>query len=106
MKLPKSVKVGGHIIKVLPTPRAQINCDAFYDRARNEIGIDLGLDHYHQATALLHEVLHACWAESGLVGEFKGRKVEEKVVRHFEPFLYQFLRDNPKAVRFLCHSVK
>jgi len=95
---PKFVKVGGHTISVRLKSRKQLSAYGEFDPRRNAIAITSEACSAVQATTLLHEVLHACYANIGLL--VKSRE-EEAFVQAFEPILFQVLRDNPKLIRYI-----
>jgi hypothetical protein len=95
---PKYVKVGGHQCRVAFC--SKITGFGNYDPRQNVIRVTKNACDAAKATTLLHELLHACWASTGLWAIFK-IKDEEAVVRALEPVLFQVLRDNPKLIRYI-----
>lgn len=57
------------------------------------------------ATSVLHEILHAAIAESGMRAIIASMNLtwdlEEEIVSRMEGQLYSALRDNPKFVKYL-----
>jgi hypothetical protein len=96
--MPKHVKVGGHTVSVKLCPK--IPSFGQYDPRQNAIRVTTNACDAARATTLLHELLHACWATTGLWAVFK-TKDEEAMVRALEPVLFQVLRDNPKLIKYI-----
>lgn len=97
MRLPKSVKVGGHTLKLKAVKKAKYLGE--HDQAKGEFRISADVSTSQQASALIHEILHACFAESGL--REKHQEAEEEIVASLEALLYAVLRDNPKVIQFI-----
>lgn len=94
---PRTVKVGGHVLKIKIIKKADFLGE--HDRDKGEIRLSGDVASSQQATALLHELLHACFAESGL--RAKHPEIEEEIVASLEALLYAVLRDNPKVIQFI-----
>jgi hypothetical protein len=97
------------IVRVLSIPfRVRIvppeRLDGAYGRtsARAQL-IELAADQppANMRDSLLHEVLHACFAQTSLASDRSWERREEQVVRALTPVLLQVLRSNPKLVRAL-----
>lgn len=103
MPLPKTVKVGGHRIKI--RPNNNIKHYGQYDRQAGEIQVRTNTSPSQVAATLLHEILHACFMEQGLhVGPLKAH--EEKIVTALETLLYQVFVDNPSVMKFIIGKKK
>jgi hypothetical protein len=100
---PKFVKVSGHKVDIVFTDREKLKADGLLYYRDNSIHIAKEQCQSQQASALLHEVLHAVFYISGLSSEFRSQ-TEEKIVRALEPFLFQLLRDNPKLIKYLTEA--
>jgi hypothetical protein len=113
MKPPAQIKVGPYTFAV-NVDAAAIDKDSVSERAdldgrfkprEQEILIRPGLGPDNAADTLLHEVLHAVFMVSGLVGTL-GEEQEENVVTVLSPALLDALRRNPKLVGFLLQEVE
>lgn len=73
------------------------------DRDQMVIGmtLDTGWDRFRET--FLHENLHAMIAKSGMNNDIL-HGLEENVVARLSPILLQFVRDNPRALRFLAEK--
>ena len=99
------MKVGGHRIKIKSAKFSDL--DGFGSHRRRDGIIEVATDTAddQQRATVVHEILHACCAESGLrqkLGVGKPGIDEEDVVQAIEPLLFQVLNDNPDIVRFIC----
>lgn len=98
MKPPASVRLGPHRWTIR---RGAIDADGeLYGRTlERELTILLAPTVPSQERdTLLHELLHACWAQTGL--DFEDDE-QERVVGALAPWLLGALRDNPRLVAFL-----
>lgn len=66
-----------------------------------EIGIRKDINKQIEQETLMHEVLHAVFAQSGV--DLSHNK-EERVVAAISPYLLMLLRDNPKLYKYLCQN--
>ena len=105
MTYPKRIKAGAFDYTVEHNPQAleDVGGDAALWNAQLRIAINK-----HQAPgflrdSLFHEVLHACWQDSGLYDPER-KEVEERVVSHLSPWILNVLRDNPRLVAFLTEK--
>lgn len=106
MKIPKAIKIGGHLAKVSAI-KTKGHWKGFgsYDPKTNDIVIlqehdDVKIAPSLQRTTMLHEVLHAVFDISGLANKYNVI-AEEEFIRTLEPILFQVMRDNPKLVQFI-----
>ena len=98
MKLPSTVKLGGHTIEVQETETE--DWYGRYHRAGLLIEIRKDQSPSQKAASLLHELLHAIWGESDLPKKFN-ENGEEEVVTVFEGGLYDLIRNNPKFIEYI-----
>lgn len=91
MKIPKTVKVGGHIYKVEITKTSEEskghNNWGRTNHAKLKIYIDRELATSKQEETYLHELVHA-------IDFHMGTKLKEEQVERFSNGLYQVLKDN------------
>lgn len=108
MKPPKQITVGPVRYRVLfcefEIARAERgDADRLYahhDPRKQQITVDPDQGPDQLADSLLHEVLHACVAVTGLDETLGDR--EESVVRSLSTCLLQVLRENPRLVGWIC----
>lgn len=86
MKFPKSLRIGGHTIKVTLFD-APDGIDGDFSSETNEIRIDKKLPPSQRAVTLLHEILHACNSEFN-------KPFEHIILESLSQQLYQVLTDN------------
>lgn len=87
MKIPKTVKIGGHIVSVV-LKELREGLDGEADTAKNTISIDKNLPPSQMEVTLIHEALHmmnATWGET---------QMGHIVLESFSQQVYQFLSDN------------
>jgi hypothetical protein len=65
--------------------------------------LDANMPDALEAEVLLHECLHALWAQTGLTKEYDNDQ-EEKAVFQLSPLIFGFLRDNPKVVAWITQA--
>jgi hypothetical protein len=65
--------------------------------------LDGGLPYGVEAETLLHETLHAMWAQTNLQKRFTDKQ-QEAVVWALAPRLLSLLRDNPELVKWLTNG--
>ena len=83
MKIPKKIKIGGHIYTIKMVDGEDIDNDAGeQNRSRNIIKIRKDLPQTQIEETLIHEILHAC--NNGL---------KEEVIDGLAVTLYQVLKD-------------
>jgi Zn-dependent peptidase ImmA (M78 family) len=95
-RLPKTVKIGGHVISI--SQKTELDCMGMYDREKAQITLEKTLSQDQKAATLLHEVLHAILQEAH--PKLEDRK-EEALVTVLETGLFAFIKDNPKVIRYL-----
>lgn len=86
MKLPKTLKVGGHTIKVTVYPLPD-GVDGEFSTETNEIRISDRLAPSQIGATLLHEIMHA------MNSEFD-KDLEHIILESLSQQLYQVLHDN------------
>jgi hypothetical protein len=104
--LPRRVKVGPHVYRVLLKPARVMQADGegvngfcHFDKA--EIWLFRGLKAAKRREFLLHELKHAAGHSA-----FHERKLmtEEAFVRHMAPAMLAMIRDNPALVAYLTQK--
>lgn len=92
------VKIGGMLLDLV-----QSEMDEFgrFDEEKQKIFVRAGLDKNLAARTILHEVIHAIWAEYDLPKE----PIEETCVRRLESGLSAFIMDNPALVKKLVADI-
>lgn len=103
MSIPSHVLVGPYLYKVTVEERQSSGDDLFgeCDVHTQTVYLSPGQARDSMADSLLHEVLHAIWAASGL---HDGRYNEEQCVRGITTWLLLVLRDNPELVTYLTET--
>lgn len=86
MKIPKSLKIGGHTIKVSVVPLPD-GTDGEFSTATNEIRIADNLAESQAEVTLLHEIMHAINAQFD-------KDLEHIILESLSQQLYQVLHDN------------
>jgi len=87
MRLPKVIKIGGHVFEVKRVKRCEDDADGFYDLTKQLITIDEENRKY-EGQVLLHEVLHA------IDYVYNNAILTEEQVERLSQGLYDFLRNN------------
>ncbi len=87
MKIPKQIKIGGHIYKVVLEPdileTSQGNSCGTRDRTKGTIAINSSLIRTEQEAVLFHEILHTI-----------NNEMNEEQIELFAQALYQVFSDN------------
>lgn len=85
MKIPKQLKIGGHLVTVfLDTTKFETDDKCGHaDANKNEIVIDSNLSQSQQESTLLHEILH-----------FINAPLDHALLDSLAEQLYQVLKDN------------
>jgi hypothetical protein len=104
IRMPRTVKVGPHVYRVLVKPPSVmrdngVSLDGWCKSPLLEIWVVRGLKLSHKQEVLIHELIHAAGRSS-----FKDRMTEENFVTVLAPALLQILQDNPKVVAFLTQE--
>ena len=100
MKPPSSIKVGYAEFAVRPF---SLDLDADggmygrFSRASCLIEYHPRQHREHELDTLLHEVLHACWAQAALNDEDD----EERIITGLSNTLTQVLKDNPEFLKWI-----
>jgi hypothetical protein len=104
--LPRRVKVGPHVYRILRKPARVMQADGegvngwcHFDKA--EIWLFQGLNRTKSQEFLIHELTHAAGHSA-----FLERKLmtEETFVRHIAPAFLEVLRENPRLVAYLTQK--
>jgi hypothetical protein len=92
MRIPKTLKIGGHIYTVEVVDRlvSGINYVGEIDYNNNKISISKNQDVNRQHQTFLHEVIHGIYNNLGYTDH------DEKQVDELAHALYQLIVDNPK----------
>lgn len=102
--LPKSVRVGPHVIAITDLP-AEEAAQSYGQFSEGSLEIELASTYAAGSLAVdtvLHEIFHAIW----FVASLKGETSEERIVSSFGTFFAQVMRDNPKLIAWLQETVK
>jgi len=84
MKIPQTLKIGGHIVKVLLVDTEDINNNCGeQNAARNIIKIRKDMPQTQIESTLIHEIIHHC-----------NTSLKEDIVGSLSEQLYQVLKDN------------
>ena len=95
MKIPKSVKVGGHILDVVQTTDCGVigsDCIGQTILAKNIIYLNESYPKSRLKEALLHEIVHNCFFD--LQAE-----QSEELINRIGVMLYMLIMDNPKIFK-------
>ena len=95
MKIPKSVKVGGHILDVVQTNDCGVissDCIGQTILAKNIIYLNESYPKSRLKEALLHEIVHNCFFD--LQAE-----QNEALINRIGVMLYMLIMDNPKIFK-------
>ena len=96
--LPAKVKIGGMNVTIKYVDRKKIKGDAIFSRIGMNTLIDRELCREQKLAAIIHESLHAMFAERCLGHKFKARD-EEYIVKHLEPAIHAWIKDNPTLIK-------
>ncbi len=97
--LPKTIKIGAIDVVVLNVDKIKDENDrdteavGCFSHSRNEISVIFDVPGKARAVTLLHEIMHALWAEYDLAE----REHEERAVTTLSSGLAAVMRDNPKV---------
>lgn len=96
MKIPDKVKIGSHIYTCGYSDNLTRDSDALGQSCGNalEIRVDAAIPRSNQESAFLHEVLEQINYRYEL-------RLEHRTITVLETSLYQVMRDNPEAVKFI-----
>lgn len=84
MQIPKTLKIGGHTIKVIIEKRKlETTAWAHADKGKNEIVLDGGLPQSQMESTLIHEILHLI-----------NNPLDHALLDSLAEQLYQVLKDN------------
>ena len=96
--IPRTVRVGPYRYKVVDRHGSENLGECEVDKLR--IHVQVGQPPDSERDTLLHELLHACIAHSGLDRRLAD-DVEEDVVRSLSPILLDTLRRNKNLIAYL-----
>jgi hypothetical protein len=104
-KLPHSIQVGIHTYRVNPgkhAARAVRDDERHGDCSTADLTIRIDTDRPQTVVAetLLHELLHATFAQAGLREQHDDQD-EERIVNPLAPLLLDVLQSNPSLIRYL-----
>jgi hypothetical protein len=60
MKIPSSLKIGAHTVKVVLEDKVENDLDGMWDSRQNCIKLHRGLPASQLEVTLIHEIIHAC----------------------------------------------
>ena len=102
---PRRIKVGAFDYTVEHNPQAleDVGGDAALWNAQLRIAVNKDQAPGYLRDSLLHELLHACYQQSGLYDPEK-KEYEERVVSHMTPRILDVLRANPRLVAWLTEK--
>ena len=104
---PKEIRIMGSLYRISFLKNLKEDCgETRLDLKRIYINPTMTMD--VQKETLLHEILHCClidlFCQSGM--DSKNLEIiEETIVLHLSPRLFQVLRDNPKVLNWLIAGV-
>lgn len=105
MRFPSSVKIGAMRFAVRRAPHlAELGKEAITSARTQEVLVQPGQAPSYERDTILHEILHAVIAETGLRAWFSDQDKEEEMVLVLAPALLEVLRENPALVRYLCEK--
>jgi hypothetical protein len=101
-KTPKKLKIGAvdYTTHLLPEGTKDQYGACVYSHQRIYLSQDM--PHQQASDTLLHEVIHAIWAEAGL--DHIPDLNEETIVRTIATWLRMVMRDNPSFLPFISDS--
>ena len=105
MKIPSKLKIAGIDFTVGTKPISDPDNHGGLDIRKNYIYINPDACSVQRKLSLLHEVLHIFCVYTGAIHVLQIDDTrEEALVRMFEPFLYSFIKDNPKLIKAIMES--
>ena len=100
-KLPASIRIGHRKIAILMAPSDMMDADGDYSPLKARIRVRDDLVPHDQAETLIHEILHACWPTTPVVGD-----IEEVVVTTLAEHWSEVMLYNPSLMAWLQHSLE
>jgi len=99
LKIPKTLKIGGFIWKVLENQDVSNESGMFgsthFKQQKFFIEPIASVTQQKREQCLLHEILHAVWWQTGLFERYKDTpKIEEEIIHTLSNGIYQVLKDN------------
>ena len=97
MNIPDTIKIGGHILKVIITNDGDLlesNEIGKTQLAKNVIYLNSNYPQSRQEEALLHEMVHNCFYDLD-----NTMTQDEKLVERIGVALYMILQDNPDVFK-------
>ena len=105
MKIPSKIKIAGIDFTVGTKPIGDPNDYGGLRCSENYVYINPGSCSVQRKLSIVHEVLHIFCMYTGAKHVLDLSEVqEEALVRMFEPFLYSFIKDNPKLIKAIMES--
>ena len=105
MKPPKAVRVGPHTYSVTLAPElSNAGASGLCGTDTQEVHIDAKLGPTVERETVLHELIHAIWAQTFLKRGYpddSGGGTGETIIDELAPRLLALLRDNPRLVTYL-----
>jgi len=90
-KIPKRLRVGAHVWKIVPTDALNEESGTT-DHCNQTIHIQTNVCEDHMGVTLLHEILHVCCRVVGLDGD--KRFTEEEFISRIDTTLHSILKQN------------
>ena len=96
MKIPKSLKIGGHVWKITHNKDVtnEGGCFGSTHPLTQRFFLDPEISQQKQEQTLIHEILHAIWWTNGMRSREELKKEEEYIIDSLSQGLYQVLKDN------------
>lgn len=104
-QMPNLIRVGYRDYAVLAWDREDGQAAEMLGRCDSDAGrihVDVTRDRQKVANVLLHELLHAAWAEANLQDEDD----EERTVSGLANMMSQIWRDNPLLVEYITEALR
>lgn len=107
MNFPSKVKVGPVYVTCkevndenCESPGIKNGAYASYHDYTLKIELNETMCPQQKAQSGVHEILHACFKQSGLSMLFDSKQ-EEEIVRRLEPYVYGVIKENPDLVKYI-----
>lgn len=107
-RMPKTVRIAGHQYKIALQKPSDKGPLGYHDRRNLIIGV-MKVAKSQMAASIIHEILHAAIAESGMRARLLDLSdgsidLEEEIVSRIEGHVYSAIRDNPKLIKFIMEA--
>lgn len=104
--IPATITVGPHTYKVLTGDHVNkiLDAEGCEGQVRThtlKMRVRVDRPHTQIADTIVHEILHAAWAQTGLRASKNIDSYEEVVIESLAPLLLGALRSNPDLVAYL-----